>query len=67
MPNNHIIIGDIDSKMLEKEKLSAAEEGLQHINHIIEQRKTGEFMVVKGFLPWLLTGLLNPMLQKKGH
>lgn len=65
MPNNYIIIGDIDSKALEKEKLSAAEEGLKHINHIIKQRKTGEFRVEKGFLPWLFTGLINPMFQKK--
>lgn len=64
MPNNYILMGDVDSKELEKEKLSAAEGTLEYINHAIERRITGEFKVEKGFLPWLLTGFINPMFNK---
>jgi ferredoxin/flavodoxin len=63
MPNNYIMMGDVDSKELEQEKLSAADGTLKYINHAIEGRR-GEFRVEKGFLPWLLTGLINPMFNK---
>lgn len=65
MPNNYIIMGDVDSKEREREKLSTAEETLKQINRAIERRATGEFKVAKGNLPWLLTGLINPMFSKK--
>jgi len=64
MPNNYIIMGNVDSKELEKEKLSAADETLKDINNNIEQRTRGVFSLEKGFLPWLLTGLINPMFNK---
>lgn len=65
MPNNFIIMGDVDSKEVEQHKLSAAEETLKQINHDIEQRITGEFRIDKGKFPWLLTGIINPMFTKK--
>ena len=64
MPNNYILMGDVDSKEIEKEKLSAADGTLKNINNIIEQRRKGVFIVEKGFLPWLLTGFINPMFNK---
>lgn len=64
MPNNYILMGDVDSKELEKEKLFAADGTLKNINNAIEQRITGVFRVEKGFLPWLLTGFVNPMFNK---
>lgn len=64
MPNNYIMMGDVDSKEVEKEKLAAAEAALKSINFAIEKRKKGEFKVEKGALPWLLTGLINPMFNK---
>ncbi|MCL6460153.1 MAG: EFR1 family ferrodoxin, partial [Gorillibacterium sp.] len=60
MPNNFIIMGDVDAKEVENKKLAEADEALNQINQVIEQRTTGEFKVDKGHLPWLLTGLINP-------
>ena len=37
MPNNYIIMGNVDSKEIEKEKLSRAEETLKNINIIIKK------------------------------
>lgn len=63
MPNNYIMMGDVDSKEKEQEKLFAANETLRYINQAIEQR-AGEFRVKKGFLPWVLTRFINPMFNK---
>ncbi|WP_410511304.1 EFR1 family ferrodoxin [Paenibacillus sp. BR2-3] len=65
MPNNFIIMGDVDSKEVQNKKLAEAEGTLKYINHVIERRITGEFKVDKGTLPWLLTGIINPMFNKK--
>lgn len=65
MPNNYIIIGDVDSKKRAAEKLALAEKTVQSINDTIEQRKR-EFKVKKGTFPWLLTGCINPMFTKRG-
>lgn len=65
MPNNFIIMGDVDAKEKEQEKLLLAEETLAYINQAIEQRAE-EFRVKKGYLPWLLTYGINPMFNKYG-
>jgi NAD-dependent dihydropyrimidine dehydrogenase PreA subunit len=65
MPNNYVIIGDVDSKEVENQKLLAAEETLIHINKMIEEKKKGIFEVEKGFMPWILTFVINPMFSKK--
>lgn len=64
MPNTYILLGDVDSKKMQNKKLSAVDETLKNINNTIEQRTAGVFRVDKGFLPWLLTGYLNPMFNK---
>lgn len=64
MPNNYVLMGNVDSKEQEKEKLSMAEGTLERINHTIQQRTTGVFRIEKGFLPWLLTGFINPVFNK---
>lgn len=51
MPNNYIIIGDIDPREVEKNKLLEAEETLKNINKIIEKKTKGVFQVEKGTLP----------------
>jgi ferredoxin len=67
MPNNYNILGyDVDAKELEKEKLTAAEETLKHINKIIEERQKGAFEVVKGAMPFVLTSVINPLFNKGG-
>ena len=64
MPNNYIIMGNVDSKEGEREKVSAAEETLKNINHIIKERKVGVFKLVKGLLPGVMTSVINPMFNK---
>jgi ferredoxin len=64
MPNNYIIMFDVDSKEVENKKLSAAEETLKAINKIIEERKKGVFQVIKGPVPFVLTSVINPGFNK---
>lgn len=64
MPNNYIVMGDVDSKDVEKQKLLLADASLIEINNIIKNRESGVFTIEKGFFPWLLTGVINPMFSK---
>ncbi|QGU94560.1 4Fe-4S ferredoxin [Clostridium bovifaecis] len=64
MPNNYIIMGNVDSKDVEEEKLLAAEESLKNINELVKERKAGVFQVVKGFAPGILTAVINPLFNK---
>lgn len=64
MPNNYIIMGDVDSKEVEKEKLLAAEETLKNINKVIKEKRTGVFEIEKGRFPGLLTAVINPLFDK---
>ncbi len=64
MPNNYIIMGDVDSREVEKDKLATAEKTLLDINRSIEKREIGVFRVEKGFLPGLMTGVVNPLFNK---
>lgn len=64
MPNNYIITYDVDPKELENEKLVMAEKTLGKINKVIAERQKGVFDVVKGFMPGLLTSVVNPLFSK---
>lgn len=64
MPNNYIIMGDVDSRDEEGEKLAEAEKSFAGINKIIEQRQKDVFKLRKGFLATALTGIVNPMFNK---
>lgn len=64
MPNNYIIMGNIDSKKVQAEKLSAAEEVLKTINRVIKEKKEGVFIVNKGLFPRILTSVINPLFNK---
>lgn len=64
MPNNYIIMGNVDSKEIEKKKLLAAEESLKNINKVIKERKKNIFQITKGAMPGLLTGVINPLFAK---
>lgn len=65
MPNNFILMGDVDSEEVRQAKLLEADGLLRHINEAIE-RKAGEFRVQKGRFPWLTTGIINPIFTKSG-
>jgi NAD-dependent dihydropyrimidine dehydrogenase PreA subunit len=64
MPNNYVIIGNVDSKEAESQKLLAAEETLKHINKVIEEKGKGIFEIEKGFAPGILTSVINPLFNK---
>ncbi|MBC2582629.1 EFR1 family ferrodoxin [Clostridium sp. DJ247] len=64
MPSNYIIMGDVDSKEEEHRKLLAAEETLKNINYVVKERKKKVFQVVKGHMPGILTGIINPLFNK---
>lgn len=64
MPNNYIIMGDVDSKEIEEKKLLAAQEALKSINNTIKERKKQVFQVVRGSMPGILTSVINPIFNK---
>jgi flavodoxin/NAD-dependent dihydropyrimidine dehydrogenase PreA subunit len=64
MPNNYIIMGNVDSKEVEDRKLTSARDTLKHINNVIEEKQKGIFEVDKGPLPGVLTSVINPLFNK---
>ena len=64
MPNNYIILGNVDTKEVEKKTLLTAEDTLKNINNIIKERKKDIYQVEKGFMPAVLTSVINPMFNK---
>jgi ferredoxin len=66
MPSNYIIMGDVDSKEVEEEKLAKADERLKKIDKIIKERENNIFDVEKGSLPVLLTAVINPLFTRFG-
>jgi len=64
MPNNYIILGDVDTKEVEKKKLLATEHTLKNINNVIKERKEGIYEVEKGAMPGVLTSIINPLFNK---
>ncbi|MDQ0150481.1 EFR1 family ferrodoxin [Eubacterium multiforme] len=64
MPNNYIILGDVDSKEVQSEKLEKAKISLEEINSVIKKKENGVFKLKKGFMPSLLTKVVNPLFQK---
>ncbi len=64
MPNNYIIIGDVDSHETAERKLNEAEERLRDISRIIGDQKRGIFQLRKGPVPWAFTGLITPLFNK---
>lgn len=66
MPNNYIILGDVDSKEVEGKKLLEAEKMIIEINNTIKNRTKDIFVVEKGFMPSILTNVINPLFNKGG-
>ncbi len=64
MPNNYVVMGNVDSKATEEKKLAEAEFTIKKISEIVSEKKPGMYNVVKGSLPGLFTGLVNPMFNK---
>lgn len=66
MPNNYIIIGDVDSPQVAEKKLRQVEVRLPAIQQIIAERQRDIFQLEKGILPFFLTGLINYLFNKHG-
>lgn len=64
MPNNYMLMGDVDSKEVEDKKLKAAEIRLKDISKILVERKNNIIDVEKGTMPWFLSSVINPLFTK---
>lgn len=66
MPNNYMIVGDVDSKDIERQKLDKAKKEIDKINMIIKERKSDIFELEKGVAPRILSNIINPLFNKFG-
>jgi ferredoxin/flavodoxin len=63
MPNNYIILYDVDSKELTSKKLVQAEQRIEYINDMLSQKKYDIFDCYEGNMPSLRTKLINPLFN----
>lgn len=64
MPNNYVVLGNVDKKEVEKQKLQEAQKQLEGINGVIEHKQEGVYQVVKGPIPAVFTSVINPAFNK---
>jgi ferredoxin len=64
MPNNYIIVGDVDTKEIENKKLLDAKQSISTINNTIKNRLDNFYQVKKGLLPAVMTSIVNPLFSK---
>lgn len=64
MPNNYILMGNVDSKEVEEQKIQAVDHHLIEVLEAVKQRETGIFKMKKGSNAWLLTSVINPLFNK---
>lgn len=67
MPNNYVLLPgfDVDSKTLEKQKLSECEGRILEIAEGIRQGIKG-YNITRGSIPWLKTRIVYPLFKKWG-
>lgn len=63
MPNNYIIMGNVDSKEEEKQKLDHSKVFIEKIVKIINNKENNVFKIKKGTLGALLTTVVNPYFK----
>ena len=63
MPNNYIIMGNVDSKEEEKQKLDDSKVSIEKIVKIINNKENNVFKIKKGTLGALLTTVVNPYFK----
>lgn len=66
MPNNYIIMGDVDSKKDENLKLEKSKDEVIKIVSVIKNKEKGVFKVTKGFMGAILTSIVSPLFNKHG-
>lgn len=64
MPNNYIILGNVDTSEVENSKLLSAEASLKTINETIKDRTEGIYKIEKGPMSGILTAIVNPLFSK---
>ncbi len=64
MPNNYVILFDVDSKELERRKLAGAEKVIEKIAKTVSDQKSGVFDVFKGSLAGLKTTLIGSLFNR---
>ena len=64
MPNNYIIMGDVDSKEVENKKLQASKETVNEILSVIKNKEDNVFKLTRGLIGPLFTALVSPMFAK---
>jgi NAD-dependent dihydropyrimidine dehydrogenase PreA subunit/flavodoxin len=64
MPNNYMILGNVDLGEQVEKKLEAADIKLKQISSAVLERKDGMFIPKGRIMPWLLTSVINPMFSK---
>lgn len=62
-PNNYIIIGDVDSEEVEKDKLLKLEDSIEEIRKIIIAKQQGIYNIDKGKIPKITTNIINPLFN----
>lgn len=66
MPNNYIVLFDVDSKEAEKRKLDEAEKTIDKIIETAAGRKSGVYEVHKGPLTGIKTAVFGTLFNKYG-
>ncbi|MCB2288169.1 EFR1 family ferrodoxin [Clostridium sp. CS001] len=64
MPNNYIIAGDVDTKKIENIKLLDSKHTINTINDTIKKRLDNFYQIKRGFLPAVMTSIVNPLFSK---
>jgi ferredoxin len=66
MPNNYIVLFDVDSKETEQKKLAAAEKTIDRIAETASAGKTGVFEIYRGTLPGIKTAVIGTLFNRFG-
>lgn len=63
MPNNYMIMGDVDNKESSLKKINDVDKILEKISCIISNKEKGIYNVEKGPVPGFLTKIINPLFN----
>lgn len=63
MPNNYIVLFDVDSKEVQTKKLEQAKQRIAQINEAISQKADEAFDCYQGGRPFLHTYIVNPLFN----
>lgn len=64
MPSNYMILGDIETKEVQREMLSKVDARIAHICGMIRQKSKAHFDAVKGPVPFVLTHVIGSLFNK---